>query len=199
MEPLIFAFVGAHGEEFEDAVLDVVEAGMVFVEHLARVFEVEFVLAVHAPRHRGGPVQVVAGDGVFRRAGLEDRQFVHFFIDALLRLGRQGLAFQALFELLDVGAAVVLGQAQFLLDDLELFLEEELALVLADLAVDLGGDFFLQARDFDFLAQHRQDFFHALEHGHAVQHFLQLVAGGRGEAAAKSVSGDGSLGLKRLR
>ena len=176
-----FAFIGAHCEELEDAALDVVQACMVLVQHLARMFQVEFVCAVHAPGDRGGPVQIIARYCVFRRASLEDRQFVQFFIDAFFRLGRQHLAFQALLELLDIGAAVVLGQAQLLLDDLELFLEEKLALVLADLAVHFGGELFLQACDFDFLAQHRQDFFHALEHGHAVQHFLQLVTGGRGQ------------------
>ncbi|MNZ58594.1 hypothetical protein D3C78_766080 [compost metagenome] len=175
------AFVGADCEKFEDAVLDVVEAGVVFVQHLARVLEVEFVLAVHAPRHRGRPVDVIAGHRIFRRTGFEDRQLVHFFFEAFLHLRRQDFAHQPLFELFEVGAAVVLGQAQLLLDDLELFLEEELALMFTDLAVNFGGNLFLQARDFDFLAQHRQDFFHALEHRHAVEHFLQLTAGGRGE------------------
>ena len=180
-----FAFVGAHGEEFEDAALDVIQARMVLVEHFARVLEVEFVFTVYAPRHRGGPVQVVARDGVFRRTGFQDRQFVQFFIDALLCLGRQHLALQALFELFDVGAAIVLGQAQLLLDDLELFLEEELTLVLADLAVYLGGELFLQTRDFYLFAQHRQHFFHAFEHGHAVQHFLQFITCRRGEGGGK--------------
>ena len=100
----------------------------------ARVPEVELVCAVDAPGDRGGPVQVIAGDRVLRRPGFEDRQLVHLFVDALLRLLGQHLAFQALGELFAVGAAVVLGDAQFLLDHLELFLEEELALVLADLA-----------------------------------------------------------------
>ncbi len=179
------AFVGAHGEEFEDAFLDVVEPGVVLVEHLARVFEAQLVFAIHAPRQGRGPVQVIAGDRVLRRAGFEDRQLAQFFVDAFLRGGRQGLVLQALLELFEVGAAVVLGQAQLLLDHLELFLEEELALVLADLPVHLGGDFVLQARDFDFLAQHRQDFFHALEHRHAVEHFLQLQTGGRGQGGGE--------------
>ncbi|MNS38928.1 hypothetical protein D3C72_711930 [compost metagenome] len=48
----------------------------------------------------------------------------------------------------------------------------------------------MQARDFDFLAQHRQDFFHALEHRHAVEHFLQLTTGGRSE-------GGGEVGQRR--
>ncbi len=176
---------GADGEELEDAFLDVVEPGVVAVEYLARVLEVELVLAVHTPGQGGGPLQVVAGDGILRRAGLEDRQLAHLFVDTFFRLLGQGLARQALLELLHVGAAVVLGQAQLLLDDLELFLEEEFALVLADLAVYLGGDLVLQAGDLDLLAQHRQDLFHALEHGHAIEHFLQLVASGRGEGGGE--------------
>ena len=176
-----FTFVGAHGKEFDDARLDVIQTGVVLVEHLACMLEIQLVLAVDTPWQGSGPVQIVACDGVLGRTGFQNRQFLHFLVDALLRRGRQGLVLQALLELLDVGTAIVLGQAQLLLDDLELFLEEELALVLADLLVHLGGDFFLQTRDFDFLAQHRQDFFHASQHRHAVEHALQLVARGRGE------------------
>ena len=39
----------------------------------------------------------------------------------------------------------------------------------------------MQPRDFDFLAQHGQYFFHAFEHGHAIEHLLQLVARGRSQ------------------
>ncbi len=115
-----------------------------------------------------------------------------------MHLRRQHLAFQALLELLDVGATVVLGQAEFLLDDLELFLEEKFALVLADLAVHLGGNLLLQTRDFDFLAQHRQDFFHALEHRHAVEHFLQLAAGRRGQRSGEVSQGRGVVGAEAV-
>ncbi|MNZ49806.1 hypothetical protein D3C78_675830 [compost metagenome] len=184
------ALEGAHGEEFEDAVLHVVEARVVLVQHLAGVFQVETVLAVDTPGHRGRPVQVVAGDGVFRRAGLQDRQLVQFFVDALLRLLGQDLAVQAGAEAVGVGALVVLGDAQLLLDDLQLFLEEELALVLADLAVHLGRQFALQARHLHFLAQQRQDPFHALEHRHRIQHLLQLAGGGGGQ-------GGGEVGQRR--
>ncbi len=61
-----FALEGTDSEKFEDAVLDVVEACVMLVQHLARAFEVELVLAEHAPGQGGGPVQVVAGDGIFR-------------------------------------------------------------------------------------------------------------------------------------
>lgn len=172
---------------------------MVFIQHFARVFQVELVLAIYAPRHGSGPVQVVACDRVFRRTGFQDRQLVHLFADAFLRLGRQHFAHQALLELFDVGAAVILGQAQLLLDDLELFLEEELALMLTDLAVYLGGDFLLQARDFNFLAQHRQYFSMRLSMGTQSSTSCNSLPVAEVNAAAKSVSGDGSLGLKRLR
>ncbi len=57
-----------------------------------------------------------------------------------------------------------------------MFLEEELALALADLAVDLAGQFLLQPGDFHFLAQQRQHLLHALQDRHGIQHFLQLHA-----------------------
>ncbi len=146
------------------------------VEHLARALEVELVLAVDPPGQGGRPVEVVAGDGVFRRAGLEDRQLVQLLVDALLRGRWHHLAFQARAELVGVGAFVVLGDAQLALDDLQLFLEEELALALADLAIDLAGEFLLQLADLDFLAQQRQHLFHALQDRHGVQYFLQFGA-----------------------
>ena len=172
------ALPGAHGEELEDAFFDVVQAGMVLIQHLARVLEVKLVGAVDTPGQGRRPIQVVPGHGIFRRSRLQNRQLAHFLIDALTRLLWQLLAVETLLELLQVGAAVVLGQPQFLLDHLELFLEEELALMLADLPVHLGRNLILQARDFDFLAQHGQHFFHALEHGYAIQDLLQFVAGG---------------------
>ena len=95
-----FAFPGPNGKELRDPILDVVQPGVMLVEDFARMGEVKLVLAVNAPGQCGGPVQIVAGDGVFRRTGLEDRQLVHFLVDALFRLLRQGLAFQALLELL---------------------------------------------------------------------------------------------------
>jgi hypothetical protein len=158
---------------------------VVRIEHPARVLEVELVLANDAPGQGGGPIQIVAGDRIFRRAGFQDRQFVQLFIDAFARLLGQGLAFQALLELFDVGATVVFAQAQLALNDFQLFLEEKLALMLADLAVDLGRQLLLQATYLDLLAQQRQHLFHALEHGHAVHHLLQFGTGCAGQGGGE--------------
>ncbi|RMS15976.1 hypothetical protein ALP75_203696 [Pseudomonas syringae pv. actinidiae] len=155
------------------------------IQHFAGVLEVQLVSAIDTPRQRTGPVQIITRHGVFRRAGFQHLEFVDLLVELLARLWWQGLAFQALLELLDVGAAVVLAQPQLLLNDLELFFKEELTLMLADLAVHLGRDLFLQTCDFDFLAQHRQDFLHAPEHRHTVEHFLQLDAGGRSQGRSE--------------
>nr|GFC86205.1 hypothetical protein [Tanacetum cinerariifolium] len=109
-----FAFVGTNREELKDAVLDVIKARVVFIEHFARVFE------------------------------------------------------------------------------------EELSLVLADLAVNFRRNLFLQARDFDFLAQHRQDFLHTLEHRHAIEHFLQLDAGGGGQGGGEVGEGRWIVGTEAV-
>ena len=50
----------AHGDVLGDAVLDVLEAGVVGVQHLARVHRVEPLLGALGPRHRDQPVEVGA-------------------------------------------------------------------------------------------------------------------------------------------
>ncbi len=54
----------AHGEELEDAVLDLLEVVVVAVEDLARVLEVEVVLARRVPGQRQDPVEVRADHAV---------------------------------------------------------------------------------------------------------------------------------------
>ena len=54
----------AHGEELDDAVLHVVEAGVVLVEDATRVGEVVVVLGAHVPRDVEHPVQVRADPAV---------------------------------------------------------------------------------------------------------------------------------------
>ena len=48
----------AHGQVLGDAVLDVLEAGVVGVQHLARVHRIEPLLGALRPRHREQPVEV---------------------------------------------------------------------------------------------------------------------------------------------
>ena len=97
----------------DDAVLDVLEAGVVGVEHLARVDGVEAVLGALAPRHGDQPVEVGA-DHLGLAAAL-----AHALEAAELALGL---------------LAHVVGHAGLL--DLRAVLVDDRAVVLAELAAD---------------------------------------------------------------
>ncbi len=77
------AFHDAQGEKLEDALLDVLQAIVVLVQHLAGMLQVQLVFRVDAPGQQGDPVQVVAGDRIFGGTGFQDRQFVHLLLDPL--------------------------------------------------------------------------------------------------------------------
>ena len=81
-----------------------------------------------------------------------------------------------LLEALDIGGLVVLGHAQLALDHLELFLQEEFALVLLDFRVHLFADFRLQPGNFLLFAHQQKNLLHAAEQGDGVEHILQLFA-----------------------
>ena len=79
----------AHGEELDQAVLDLLDVVVVLVEHLAGVLEVEVVLGALAPGQRDDPLEVGADHAVLGGGG--------------------GQALEA-FELAVGGLADVLGQ-----------------------------------------------------------------------------------------
>ena len=56
----------ADGKEFQDAVLDLLEPVMLFVQNLFRGFDIANFLGPLLPGHREQPIQVVAADGRFR-------------------------------------------------------------------------------------------------------------------------------------
>ncbi len=70
--------------------------------------------------------------------------------------------------------------------------------MFANLPVDLGRDLILQVRDLDLLAQHRQHLLHAFEHGHAVEHFLQLDPSGGGERCGEVGEWRGVVGAEAV-
>ena len=67
IEPRASGLSLPHGEELEDAVLDLLDVVVVGVEHLARVREVEVVLGRLVPRQRRDPLEVGADDAVLGR------------------------------------------------------------------------------------------------------------------------------------
>ena len=121
----------------DDAVLDVVEAGVVGVEHLARVDGVEVLLGALAPRHGDEPVEVGA-DHLALAAAL-----AHALEAPELALGllAHGVGHAGLLDLRAVlvdDRAVVL--AELAADRLHLLAQHVLALLLAGAVLDVLAD-----------------------------------------------------------
>ena len=83
----------AHSKIFSDPAFDIVEPGMIFVEHLTRVFRVKTLLRALRPRHGEQPIEVGPNHGGFRvliAHAFEARELVFgLFLNGLghLRLG----------------------------------------------------------------------------------------------------------------
>ena len=78
---------------------------------------------------------------------------MHLVVDTRRDGIRQFQRADALFECFRIGGAIVFGDAEFFLDNLELFPEKEFALLVRDLFVDLAGTLSLQLRYLALLAQ----------------------------------------------
>ena len=88
-----------HGEIFEDAFLDLLEAEMIGVEHFLRALQIAAHLGPLLPRHAEQPVDVVAHDGRFGR----HRRHLLELVELGARLG--------LDRLRHAGAVDLLGRA----------------------------------------------------------------------------------------
>src|SRR3954452_15722222 len=143
----------AHGEELEDAVLDLLDVVVVVVEDLAGVREVEVVLGRVAPRQRGDPLEVRADDAVLGGLGRERLQPLELAVDlaADVLLERDRVELRA--QLGRLGSRLV-ELTELLADRLELLAQDVLALALVELGLDLVLD--LRA-DRDDLELARQD------------------------------------------
>ena len=153
IEPARVGLQLAHGQELEDALLDLLEVVVVLVEHRARVREVEVVLGAGVPRQRGDPLEVGADDAVLgrlRRQLLEARELA-------VGLRPDGVGQRELGELVaqlgGLGGGLV-ELAELGLDRLELLAQDELALRAVDLRLHLRLD--LRA-DRDDLGLARED------------------------------------------
>ena len=127
----------AHGEVLGDAVLDVLEAGVVRVEDLTRVHGVELLLGALVPRHGDQPVEVGADHA--RLAGL----LAHALEAAELLVGLLAhvVGHARLFDLGAVLLHDVRGVlAQLALDRLHLLAQEVLALLLVGAGLHVVAD-----------------------------------------------------------
>ncbi len=135
-----------HRDVVEDAVLDLLEAVVIFVEHAARVIDIEDVVGALGPWHAEQPVEVVAPDRAFRRHGRRAAQLAQLALRACLHRLRQRPPVDLGLELSEIVAVVL---AQLAIDCPELLLEIELALILEQRAADIVIDLALESQQLD--------------------------------------------------
>ena len=117
----------AHGDVLDDAILDVLEAGVIGIEHLAARLRVEPLLGADAPRHGEQPVDVAPDRLRLGRAlahALEAGELALGLLAHVIRHRRLG---DLRAELLDDGRLVL---AELLADRVELLAQDVLALLL---------------------------------------------------------------------
>lgn len=136
------ALEGEDGDMLEDAVLDLFDAVMVLVEHLAGMVELEVIVAKDIPGEREEQVEVVDLDGIVGGLVGHALQFLDLFSEKVGYIGRPlfgGGTVQKFGDIL-VGRRA----AEFVLYDVHLLIEEILALLPihlhASLLLDLLGN-----------------------------------------------------------
>ena len=139
IEPARVGLELAHGEELDDAVLDLLDVVVVLVEHRARVLEVEVVLGRLVPRQRGDPLQVGADDAVLGRLRRQRLQALELAVDLAADVLGQRDGVELLAQLVGLGGRLV-ELAELAADGVELLAQHELALALVDLRLDLVLD-----------------------------------------------------------
>jgi hypothetical protein len=164
----------AHGQVLDDAVLDVVEAGVVGVEDGAGLDHVELVLRRLAPRDLEDGVQPRADPAVLGALLAGALQLVELALDGHARRLGQG------FELGPVpgdGALAVTVLAQLLSDGGHLLAQQELPLGLLHAVGDVDLDALLEGQVGQGVARPGQDLLQAGVDVDGLQHLHLLLQG----------------------
>ena len=191
-----------HREVLEDAVLDLLEAVVVFVEHDLGMPEVVLDLGLFAPRQIDQRVDVVAHDRRLGRHRRHQLELLQLGVDLLARfLGHLGSS-DLLLELFHVGAFFAV--AELLLDRLDLLVQVVLALALLHLTLDAPTDALFDLQDVDLVLELLEQFLQPLVDREQVEHRLLVlelqrqVRGDRvGQAPCVVDAGDGREDLRR--
>ena len=172
----------AHRDVLDDAVLDVLETGVVGVEHLAAGLRVEPLLGADAPRHGQEPVHVAADRLRLGRAlphALEAGKLTLCLLAHVVghrRLGDLGP------ELLDDGRLVL---AELLLDRLELLAQDVLPLLVLHAGVDVLADAAPDLHQRQALPLERERELEPLGNVDGLEHLHLLLEGQVGRVAGR--------------
>ncbi len=179
----------AHGEKFEDALLDLFEAVVIFVQNLFGVVDGARFLGLFLPRHGQQPVDVVAADGGLGRHGRHGFQLLQLLDGLVEHFLRHAGGFDLLAQLVELA---LFAAAQFLLDGLDLFVEVVLFLRALHLPLHARLDVAIEVELFDFDVEHVGDARQPRRGIEDAQQFLLLFD------AELQIGGDGVGELGRL-
>ena len=146
----------AHAQVFEDALLDLLQTVVVFVQHPPRLAQVEMVGGGDGPGQFHQPLEVAAhhtGLSRLRMQALKPRQLLAAF---LFDCARQVGLVNALPESQQVGSRGI-HLAQLFLNRLELLAQKEFVLDLANFLLHFRLDFALYGHHFQFFVQQFSD------------------------------------------
>ncbi len=161
----------AHGEELDNAFLDLVEAVMVLVEALFRRGEVDPVLRDLGPREGEHGLDIGADDRGFGGDVRHALETLDLAKELLLRVVRHAALVDLGAELLEL---VTVFAAQLALDNLQLLGQVVLTLGLIHLLVDAVLDAAVQLGDLDLVREHAAQALEAVERIRRLQQLLPL-------------------------
>ena len=164
----------AHSQQLENAFLDLLQAVVLTVQHLAGVGLVKVVLGGGVPRQGQAGIQIAADNAALGAAALHTGQTVTLFQQLFggFFIKVQCLDFPAVCIGLGAG---VLGVAELLADDIHLLAQVVFALALVHAGVDLVVQVALDVHDLAFLPQQGQQLFEAAQQGRFVQDNLLIL------------------------
>jgi hypothetical protein len=164
------------------------------------LLEVDDLFGLLRPRQRDDPVEIRPRHGVFRGRGRHLREPIELAQGFLLHgLGQAG-GFELGAQLFDLTRLIV-AFTELFLDGLELFSQEVIALVLADLRLHLALDLRTELEDLEFLDQQAVEQVEAGAHIERLQHFLLGFGGNGAEAGGDEIrqaARVGNVGGERL-
>ena len=164
----------AHGEELEDAVLDLLDVVVVLVEDLARVGEVEVVLGRRVPRQRRDPLEVRPDDAVLGGLRRQLLEALELAVDLAADLLGQRDRVELLAQLAGLRRRLV-ELAELLADRLELLAQHVLALALVELGLDLVLDLRADRDDLELAREDLDEAAQALDDVDLLEQLLLLL------------------------
>ena len=121
----------AHCQEFEDALLHLLEAEMILVQDASRLGNVDHRFGLRSPRQFGQPIEVGAHHPRLTRAVGHSGESLEFLVRSLVHIGRHVRIGNRLRELVDLRSGFA-AFAELVLDDTQLLAQQVLTIDIAD-------------------------------------------------------------------